>query len=152
MSHPTREEALNDLIQCQGSHGPCACSGKRPGQPLCGCDMRTRGVYFENDKWHEIKTKFEIVVIGDEELDLEIEPLGQTQNVKVVMEDPGPNRIEIMKAIRESTGLGIMESKKIIDDVPNTFINEIWRGQAVMLKDKLTELGATVSFIDIEDW
>ena len=62
----------------------------------------------------------------------------------VVLTDVGANKIQVIKAVREATGLGLKEAKAIVDGAPATVKEAMPTADAKALKAKLTEVGATV--------
>ena len=62
----------------------------------------------------------------------------------VVLTDVGANKIQVIKAVREATGLGLKEAKAIVDGAPATVKEAMPTAAAEALKAKLTEVGATV--------
>lgn len=62
----------------------------------------------------------------------------------VVLTDVGANKIQVIKAVREATGLGLKEAKAIVDGAPATIKEAMPTADAEALKAKLTEVGATV--------
>lgn len=62
----------------------------------------------------------------------------------VVLTDVGANKIQVIKAVREATGLGLKEAKAIVDGAPATVKEALPTADAEALKAKLTEVGATV--------
>lgn len=62
----------------------------------------------------------------------------------VVLTDVGANKIQVIKAVREATGLGLKEAKAIVDGAPATVKEAMPTADAEALKAKLTEAGATV--------
>ena len=62
----------------------------------------------------------------------------------VVLTDVGDNKIQVIKAVREATGLGLKEAKAIVDGAPATVKEAMPTADAEALKAKLTEVGATV--------
>ena len=62
----------------------------------------------------------------------------------VVLTDVGANKIQVIKAVREATGLGLKEAKAIVDAAPATVKEAMPTADAEALKAKLTEVGATV--------
>ena len=62
----------------------------------------------------------------------------------VVLTDVGANKIQVIKAVREATGLGLKEAKAIVDGSPATVKEAMPTADAEALKAKLTEVGATV--------
>ena len=62
----------------------------------------------------------------------------------VVLTDVGANKIQVIKAVREATGLGLKEAKAIVDGAPATVKEAMPTADAEALKAKLAEVGATV--------
>ena len=62
----------------------------------------------------------------------------------VVLTDVGANKIQVIKGVREATGLGLKEAKAIVDGAPATVKEAMPTADAEALKAKLTEVGATV--------
>lgn len=62
----------------------------------------------------------------------------------VVLTDVGANKIQVIKVVREATGLGLKEAKAIVDGAPATVKEAMPTADAEALKAKLTEVGATV--------
>lgn len=62
----------------------------------------------------------------------------------VVLTDVGANKIQVIKAVREATGLGLKEAKAIVDGAPATVKEAMPTADAEALKAKMTEVGATV--------
>jgi large subunit ribosomal protein L7/L12 len=62
----------------------------------------------------------------------------------VVLQSIGPKKIQVIKAVRELTGLGLRESKAVVDEAPRSVLEAISREEADAAKAKLEEGGATV--------
>ena len=62
----------------------------------------------------------------------------------VVLADVGSNKIAVIKAVREITGLGLKEAKAKVDSVPSTIKEGVSKDDAEAAKKQLTEAGATV--------
>lgn len=58
----------------------------------------------------------------------------------------GANKIAVIKVVREITGLGLMEAKKIVDTTPSLVKDVVPAAEVEDLKKKFTEAGATVEF------
>lgn len=65
-------------------------------------------------------------------------------NVSVVLTAPGDQKVAAIKAVREITGLGLKESKDLVDGAPKPVKEDVPREEAEELKKKLEEAGATV--------
>ena len=62
----------------------------------------------------------------------------------VVLANAGDNKIKVIKAVREMTGLGLKEAKEIVDGAPKTLKEGVAKEEAEEMKAKLAEVGATV--------
>jgi len=56
----------------------------------------------------------------------------------------GPNKIPVIKVVREITGLGLKEAKDLVDASPKAVKEGVNKEEADKIKDKLAEVGATV--------
>ena len=63
----------------------------------------------------------------------------------VILEAAGDKKIQVIKAVREATGLGLKEAKEVVDGAPNPVKEKLSKEEADALKTKLEEAGATVS-------
>jgi large subunit ribosomal protein L7/L12 len=61
-----------------------------------------------------------------------------------VLTDVGANKILVIKAVRELTGLGLKEAKDLVDAAPKAVREGVAREDAEQVKEKLAEAGATV--------
>lgn len=64
--------------------------------------------------------------------------------VTVTLTDVGGTKVAVIKAVREITGLGLVEAKGMVDKVPSVIKENIKPEEAEEIKKKLTEAGATV--------
>ena len=64
----------------------------------------------------------------------------------VVLANAGANKIKVIKAVRELTGLGLKEAKEIVDGAPKTLKEAVAKEEAEDIKAKLAEVGAEVEF------
>jgi len=62
----------------------------------------------------------------------------------VVLASAGSEKIKVIKAVREITGLGLKEAKEIVDGAPKTLKEAVAKDEAEAMKAKLAEVGATV--------
>ena len=62
----------------------------------------------------------------------------------VILKEAGPNKINVIKAVREVTTLGLKEAKDLVESAPVTVKEGIAKADAEAVKAKLTEAGATV--------
>ncbi len=62
----------------------------------------------------------------------------------VVLKDVGANKIQVIKVVRDATGLGLKEAKDLVDGAPKTVKEGVKKEEAEELKAKFAEAGATV--------
>ncbi len=62
----------------------------------------------------------------------------------VVLAVTGSEKIKVIKAVREITGLGLKEAKEVVDGAPKTLKEGVSKEDAEAIKAKLAEVGATV--------
>lgn len=62
----------------------------------------------------------------------------------VVLKEVGPNKIQVIKAVREITALGLSEAKAVVDNAPSTVKENVSKAEAEEMKKKFTDAGATV--------
>ena len=62
----------------------------------------------------------------------------------VMLKDAGAKKIQVIKVVREITGLGLKEAKDLVDGAPQTVKAGVSKDEAAQLKAKLEEQGATV--------
>ena len=62
----------------------------------------------------------------------------------VVLKEAGANKIQVIKVVRDATGLGLKEAKDLVDGAPKTVKENVAKEEAEELKAKFEEVGATV--------
>ena len=62
----------------------------------------------------------------------------------VVLKEAGANKIQVIKVVRDATGLGLKEAKELVDGAPKTIKENVKKEEAEELKAKFTEAGAVV--------
>ena len=62
----------------------------------------------------------------------------------VILKSPGAGKINVIKVVREVTGLGLKEAKEMVDGAPKAIKEKISKADADALKAKLEEVGAEV--------
>ena len=69
---------------------------------------------------------------------------GEKTEFDVVLKDAGAQKIAVIKAVKEATGLGLGEAKALVDGAPATVKEKVAKDDAEALKKALEEAGATV--------
>ena len=62
----------------------------------------------------------------------------------VVLESAGAEKIKVIKAVRELTGLGLKEAKEVVDGAPSNLKEGVDKAEAEAIKKSLEEVGAVV--------
>jgi large subunit ribosomal protein L7/L12 len=62
----------------------------------------------------------------------------------LVLMAAGDKKIQVIKVVRELTGLGLKEAKAVVDEAPKPVKEKVSKGEAEDMKKKLEEVGATV--------
>jgi large subunit ribosomal protein L7/L12 len=62
-----------------------------------------------------------------------------------VLSEVGPNKINVIKVVRELTGLGLKEAKAVVDEAPKAIKEAVSKEEAQRISDKMAEVGAKVT-------
>ena len=68
----------------------------------------------------------------------------EKSSFNVVLKDAGANKIQVIKVVRDATGLGLKEAKDLVDGAPKAIKEGVSKEEAEELKAKFEEAGATV--------
>jgi large subunit ribosomal protein L7/L12 len=71
-------------------------------------------------------------------------PAEEKTEFSVVLKEVGANKINVIKAVREVTSLGLKEAKDLVDGAPKTVKDGVSKEEAETIKKKFTDAGATV--------
>ncbi|HKD44232.1 MAG TPA: 50S ribosomal protein L7/L12 [Candidatus Angelobacter sp.] len=71
-------------------------------------------------------------------------PAEEKTEFSVVLTSAGANKINVIKAVREVTSLGLKEAKDLVDGAPKTVKENVSKEEAETIKKKFTDAGATV--------
>ena len=71
-------------------------------------------------------------------------PVEEKTEFTVVLKDGGPNKINVIKVVREITGLGLKEAKALVEGLPGKVKEAANKEDSGSFKKKLEEVGATV--------
>ena len=71
-------------------------------------------------------------------------PAEEKTEFAVVLKEVGANKINVIKAVREVTSLGLKEAKDLVDGAPKTVKEGVSKEEAENIRKKFTEAGATV--------
>jgi len=62
-----------------------------------------------------------------------------------ILTEIGPNKINVIKVVRELTGLGLKEAKAVVDEAPKPIKEAVSKEEAQKIADKMAEVGAKVT-------
>ena len=71
-------------------------------------------------------------------------PAEEKTEFTVVLKEVGANKINVIKAVREVTSLGLKEAKDLVDGAPKPIKEGVSKDEAETIKKKFTEAGASV--------
>ena len=71
-------------------------------------------------------------------------PAEEKTEFAVILKEVGANKINVIKAVREVTSLGLKEAKDLVDGAPKPIKEGVSKDEAETIKKKFTEAGATV--------
>jgi len=71
-------------------------------------------------------------------------PAEEKTEFTVILKEVGANKINVIKAVREVTSLGLKEAKDLVDGAPKNIKEGVSKEEAETIKKKFTEAGATV--------
>jgi len=71
-------------------------------------------------------------------------PAEEKTEFTVILTGAGANKINVIKAVREVTSLGLKEAKDLVDGAPKPIKENVSKDEAETIKKKFTEAGATV--------
>src|SRR6516162_4781167 len=71
-------------------------------------------------------------------------PAEEKTEFTIVLKEVGANKINVIKAVREVTSLGLKEAKDLVDGAPKPVKEGVSKEEAETIKKKFTEAGATV--------
>lgn len=94
------------------------------------------------DKWG-VKAA-PVAVAGPAQAAAPVAAVEEKTEFNVELANAGPNRINVIKAVREITGLGLKEAKELVEGAPKTVKESVPKAEAEEIKKKLEEAGAKV--------
>jgi large subunit ribosomal protein L7/L12 len=72
------------------------------------------------------------------------EPVEEKTEFDVILKSAGPNKLNVVKLVKEMTSLGLKEAKELVDSAPKPIKEKISKNEAEALKKTLEEAGAEV--------
>jgi large subunit ribosomal protein L7/L12 len=97
------------------------------------------------DKWGVKAAPAAVAVAAGPAVAAPVEKVEEQTEFNVELSAAGANKIAVIKAIREITGLGLKEAKDLVEAAPKVVKEQVSKADAEEMKKKLTEAGATVA-------
>lgn len=97
-----------------------------------------------NDLVSAIEEKFGVVAAAVAAPAAAAEEAAGPSEVTVTLTNVGGTKVAVIKAVREITGLGLVDAKKLVDGVPAAIKENVSPEEAESIKEKLVSAGATV--------
>lgn len=72
------------------------------------------------------------------------EPVEEQTEFDVILSSSGDKKINVIKVVRELTGLGLKEAKQLVDECPNPIKEKVSKEEAADIKAKIEEAGGSV--------
>jgi len=72
-------------------------------------------------------------------------PVEEQTEFDAILSEVGPNKINVIKVVRELTGLGLKEAKAVVDEAPKPIKEGVSKEEAEQIAQKMSEVGAKVT-------
>jgi large subunit ribosomal protein L7/L12 len=72
-------------------------------------------------------------------------PAEEQTEFDAILSEVGPNKINVIKVVREITGLGLKEAKAVVDEAPSPVKEAVSKEEAEKIAEKMAEVGAKVT-------
>jgi large subunit ribosomal protein L7/L12 len=72
-------------------------------------------------------------------------PVEEQTEFDAILTEVGPNKINVIKVVRELTGLGLKEAKAVVDEAPKPIKEAVSKEEAEKVAEKMAEVGAKVT-------
>jgi large subunit ribosomal protein L7/L12 len=72
-------------------------------------------------------------------------PVEEQTEFDAILSEVGPNKINVIKVVRELTGLGLKEAKAVVDEAPKPIKEAVSKEEAEKISAKMSEVGAKVT-------
>ena len=69
-------------------------------------------------------------------------PVEEQTEFDAILSEVGPNKINVIKVVREITGLGLKEAKAVVDEAPSPIKEGVSKEEAEKIAEKMSEVGA----------
>ncbi len=72
-------------------------------------------------------------------------PVEEKTEFDAILSEVGPNKINVIKVVRELTGLGLKEAKAVVDEAPKPIKEGVSKEEAEQIAQKMSDVGAKVT-------
>ncbi len=72
-------------------------------------------------------------------------PVEEQTEFDAILSEVGPNKINVIKVVRELTGLGLKEAKAVVDEAPKPIKEGVSKEEAEQIAQKMSDVGAKVT-------
>jgi large subunit ribosomal protein L7/L12 len=72
-------------------------------------------------------------------------PVEEQTEFDAILSEVGPNKINVIKVVREITGLGLKEAKAVVDEAPSAIKEAVSKEEAEKIAEKMADVGAKVT-------
>ena len=97
-----------------------------------------------NDLVKAIEEEFGVTAAAPVAVAAAAEEEGPAANVTVILKEVGPTKVKVIKAVRETTGVGLVDAKGLVDKVPSEIKKDVPAEEGAKLKETLEAAGAVV--------
>ena len=73
-----------------------------------------------------------------------VQPVEEQTEFAAILTASGPNRVQVIKAVREITSLGLREAKALVEEAPKAVKEDVSMEEAKKIQERFTEVGATI--------
>lgn len=142
LTKPQNEE-LDEIIEADQYEGPATW-----GQLVRVIELLHKmNKRLATEKWHKKVMRDEhgtSKLVYENEVSTALQKGWTLPEFSVVLKDVGPNSINVVRAVREVTGLGLEEAKELVDFVPSRVAQVFTKEEASLIREKFEDVGATV--------
>ena len=107
-------------------------------------DLEEATILELNELVKAIEEKFDVTAAAPVAVAAAAEEEGPAANVTVILKEVGPTKVKVIKAVREITGLGLVDAKGLVDKVPSEIKKDVPAEEGAKLKETLEAAGAVV--------
>ncbi|MEG2833683.1 MAG: 50S ribosomal protein L7/L12 [Ruthenibacterium sp.] len=107
-------------------------------------EVKTLTVLELNDLVKAIEEEFGVTAAAPVAVAAAAAPVEEKNDFDVVLAEVGENKMAVIKAVKEATGLGLKEAKEIVDNAPKTLKEAASKSDAEDIKKKLEDVGAKI--------